>query len=133
MLPSYPEMVEQARQAGCSSLRIPRLEDNLCQLQDELLSHTYHPGQYVFFTIHPGAHPRPVTEGLPFLGFIVFPTHRWLKRRNGIAFTRRYKQLRSAHRTGEISLDQVTASVQGWVNHTRFGDTWGLRRAVLCG
>jgi RNA-directed DNA polymerase len=25
-------------------------------------------------TIHPGAHPRPVTEGLPFLGFIVTPS-----------------------------------------------------------
>jgi hypothetical protein len=24
-------------------------------------------------TIHPGAHPRPVSEGIPFLGFTVFP------------------------------------------------------------
>jgi len=32
---------------------------------------------------------------------------------------------------GEIALDQVTASVQGWVNHARYGDTEGLRRAML--
>jgi len=24
-------------------------------------------------TIHPGAHPRPVSEGFPFLGFLIFP------------------------------------------------------------
>jgi hypothetical protein len=28
-------------------------------------------------------------------------------------------------------IGRVTASGQGWVNHVRFGDTWGLRRAVL--
>jgi hypothetical protein len=40
-------------------------------------------------TIHPAAQPRPVTEGIPFLGFIVFPERRRLKRRNGVNFARR--------------------------------------------
>jgi len=82
-------------------------------------------------TIHPGAHARPVAEGLPFLGFVVFPTHRRLKRRKGVAFARRYKQLRRAHRAGEIPLERITVAVRGWVNHVRYGDTWGLRRALL--
>ncbi len=82
-------------------------------------------------TIHSAAHPRPVTEGLPFLGFVVFPTHRRLKRRRGIAYRRRLGRLLAAHAAGEIPLEEVTASVRGWVNHARFGDTWGLRRAVL--
>jgi RNA-directed DNA polymerase len=82
-------------------------------------------------TIHPEAHPRPVTEGIPFLGFVVFPTHRRLKRRKGIAYQRRFKRLLAAYAAGEIPLERVTASVQGWANHARFGDTWGLRRAVL--
>jgi hypothetical protein len=84
-------------------------------------------------TIHPEAHPRPVSEGIPFLGFIVFPTHRRLKRRKGIAFQRRLKRKLAAHAAGEISLDEVHASVQGWVNHVHYGDTWGLRRAMLAG
>ena len=82
-------------------------------------------------TIHPAAHPRPATEGIPFLGFVVFPTHRRLKRRNGIAYRRRLKRLLAAHVADEIPLERVTASVQGWVNHVRFGDTWGLRRAMF--
>ena len=37
-------------------------------------------------TIHPGAQPQPVTEGVPFLGFIVYPEQRRLKRRKGLHF-----------------------------------------------
>jgi hypothetical protein len=39
-------------------------------------------------TIHPGAHPRPVAEGFPFLGFVVFPGHRRLKGRKVVAYQR---------------------------------------------
>jgi retron-type reverse transcriptase len=84
-------------------------------------------------TMHPGAHPRPVTEGIPFLGFVIYPDRRALKRRKGVAFARRYRGLRTAWNAGEIPLDELTASVQGWVNHARYGDTWALRRAILGG
>jgi retron-type reverse transcriptase len=77
------------------------------------------------------AQPRPVEIGLPFLGFIVFPDHRRLKRRNGIAFQRRLKTLAARWRAGEIETGQLHARVQGWLNHARYGDTYGLRRAVL--
>lgn len=82
-------------------------------------------------TIHPGAHPRPVTEGIPFLGFVVYPNRRQLKRRKGIHFRRRLWQLVSNYADGLISFDQLDASVQGWINHVRYGNTIGLRKAVL--
>src|SRR5690606_495887 len=44
-------------------------------------------------TIHDGAHPRPVTEGFPFLGFVIFPEQRRLKRRKGIHYQRRLRRL----------------------------------------
>jgi RNA-directed DNA polymerase len=75
--------------------------------------------------------PRPVTEGIPFLGFVVFPTGRRLKRRKGIAYRRRFKRLLASYAAGEVSLERVTASVRGWVNHARYGDTRGLRRALF--
>ena len=77
------------------------------------------------------AQPHPVSEGIPFLGFIVFPTHRRLKRRRGIAFRRRLKALHCRYQVGEIGLEQLEASLQGWINHVRYGDTWELRRAIL--
>ncbi len=83
-------------------------------------------------TIHEGrAHPQPVTEGIPFLGFVVFPTHRRLKRRNVIKYRRRLKGLLAAYRAGDVPTDRISASVLGWINHARYGDTWGLRGDVL--
>jgi len=68
---------------------------------------------------------------MPFLRFILFPTHRRLKRRKGIAFRRRLKDVVACYAAGELDRAQVMASVLGWVNHARYGDTWGLRRAIL--
>ncbi|MBU2547260.1 MAG: RNA-directed DNA polymerase, partial [Proteobacteria bacterium] len=82
-------------------------------------------------TVHPGSHPRPVTEGIPFLGFTVFPDRRRLKRRKGIYFRRRLAKMQAGFRQGNIPVETITASVQGWVNHVRHGNTIGLRKAVL--
>jgi hypothetical protein len=83
-------------------------------------------------TIHAGAtQARPVVHGIPFLGFSVFPERRRLKRRQGIAYARRLRALARQYRAGVVSLAQVTASVQGWVNHARYGNTRGLRAMVL--
>lgn len=70
--------------------------------------------------------PRPVTDGIPFLGFVIFPDHRLLKRRKGIAYRRRLK-----HLIRSSTSDRVRASVQGWINYARYADTYGLRRALL--
>ena len=83
-------------------------------------------------TLHENrAQPRPVTEGIPFLGFTVYPDHRRLKRRKGVYFQQRFKRLVAEFAAGRISFDDLDAAVQGWVNHACTGDTWGLRRAVL--
>ena len=82
-------------------------------------------------TIHPGAHPRPVSEGIPFLGFVVYPTHRRLKRRKVVHFRRKLREQMRSYRAGTLPASQVSASVLGWINHARYGDTWGLRRTVL--
>jgi retron-type reverse transcriptase len=82
-------------------------------------------------TIHPGAHPRPVTEGIPFLGFVVYPEHRRLKRRKGIHYRKRFRRLAACYTAGQIDLEDLTASVRGWANHARYGNTTGLRKAVL--
>jgi hypothetical protein len=85
-------------------------------------------------TIHERrAQVRPVTEGIPFLGFVIYPHKRRLKRRKGVAYGRKLRALARDYAEGRISLEQLGASVQGWVNHVRYGDTEGLRRAVLGG
>ncbi len=51
--------------------------------------------------------------------------------RKGIYYQRKLRALAGAYARGEITLEQLTASVQGWVNHVRYGNTVGLRKAVL--
>jgi retron-type reverse transcriptase len=83
-------------------------------------------------TIHEErAQVMPVTQGIPFLGFVVYPDHRRVKRRNVVNYRRRLGVLLDAYCAGGISFGELDASVQGWINHVRFGDTWGLRKAVL--
>ena len=73
----------------------------------------------------------PVTSGIPWLGFIVYPDHRRLKARNARAFGRRLRERWAAYRAGVISFGEFDATVQGWVAYAGHGDTWGLRRALL--
>lgn len=77
--------------------------------------------------MHKGsAHPRPASEGIPFLGFIVYPEKRRLKRRKGIAYRRQLKRLLET-----ATHEQVKSSLRGWLNHVRYGDTYGLRTKLL--
>ena len=81
-------------------------------------------------------HPRkttvhPVTTGVPFLGFVVFPDHRRLRRDNGVYFERRFRRLLAGYAAGTVSRAELDASVQGWAAHAAHGDTWGLRGSVF--
>lgn len=73
----------------------------------------------------------PVATGIPFLGFRLYPTHRRLKSRRGIAFRRRFRRLYLSWVDGEISRTRLDASARSWAAHASWGDTWGLRQAVL--
>lgn len=41
------------------------------------------------------------------------------------------RHLLRLYAAGSISLQDVQASVTGWVNHVRYGNTVGLRKAVF--
>ena len=73
----------------------------------------------------------PVVAGFPFVGWVITPQRRRLRRRNVVAFWRRYRQRLAAYAAGEIDLDRLAATVHGWVGQTKHGSTTGLRKAVL--
>lgn len=83
-------------------------------------------------TIHAhAAQVVPCAHGIPWLGFVVYPTHRTVKARNVVKFSRRLRARWTEYVTGQISFAEFDASVQGWINHVRYADTWGLREHVL--
>lgn len=83
-------------------------------------------------TIHDArAQPRPTAGGIPCLGFVVYPTRRRVKRRKVIAFRRKLDKRIADYQAGRITFAELDATVKGWVNHVRYADTYGLRKAVL--
>jgi RNA-directed DNA polymerase len=81
-------------------------------------------------------HPKkslvfPVKVGVDFCGFRLYPTHRRLRRSSVRRFVRRFRRQREAYRRGELSLDEMNASVQSWIAHAAHGDTWRLRRRLF--
>ncbi len=83
-------------------------------------------------TIHPeSAQVARTIDGVPWLGFVVYPTHRLLKRRNVVNFARRLEHNLDLYQAGQITFAELDASVQGWINHVRYADTWGLRERIF--
>jgi len=73
---------------------------------------------------------RRVDEGVDFLGYRIWPTHRRLRRDSVLRFKRRRRHLRDARRAGDTDLAHVRASVASWMGHAQHADTWQLRRTL---
>jgi hypothetical protein len=73
----------------------------------------------------------PCRAGVPWLGFVVYPEQRRVKARKVVQATRSLGAAYTAWRAGETSFAQFDARVQGWINHVRYADSWGLREHVL--
>lgn len=73
----------------------------------------------------------PVNTGIPFLGFRIYPTHRRLKKKRGIAFQRRFRNLVQRWQNRKIERNKLDVSAQSWVAHVNWADTYGLRKSVL--
>lgn len=82
--------------------------------------------------VHPTLAQIALTSaGIPWLGFVVFPTHRLLKARMARSGRRRIETAWNAYSKGRLSFAEMDARVKGWVNHLRHADSWGLRKSVF--
>lgn len=81
----------------------------------------------------PSAQVEPTRCGVAWLSFVVYPAHRRVKARNVVAASRRLAQRIEDCHAGRISHAELNASIKGWVNHSRYADSRGLRRHVLGG
>jgi uncharacterized protein YbaR (Trm112 family) len=75
----------------------------------------------------------PVEEGIPFLGFRVFPAQRRLLPGAVKRARRRLRRLVAEWEAGGIGMDAVERSVTAWIAHAAHGNTQGLRRCLLGG
>ncbi len=73
----------------------------------------------------------PTGAGIPWLGFVVQPTHRLVKARKVRDAHRRLRTRLAAYHAGEISFAELDAGIRGWIAHGGHADSWGLRERVL--
>jgi len=82
--------------------------------------------------LHPRkCHVRRTSDGVEFLGFRVFPTHRLPLKRKARQYLRHLKSLQSQYTGGRIGAEEVRQSVVSWIGHVSFGASEALRKSVL--
>ena len=72
-----------------------------------------------------------VQQGIPWLGFVVYPSHRLLKSRMRRKAGRRIDAIWQDYRAGRATFAELDAVVQGWINYLRYADSWNLRKSLL--
>jgi len=73
----------------------------------------------------------PVKNGCEFLGFYIYQYIRKVKKANVRSFERRLKAMEIAFRKHKISLDEIGKSVQGWIAHVRYANSYKLRKRIF--
>ena len=69
--------------------------------------------------------------GVPFLGMVIFPDRRRLKRESVIRFKRKLKRFQKLHKKGRIPWRHIHQSIQSWIGHASHADTMKLRELIF--
>ncbi|MDM8550051.1 reverse transcriptase/maturase family protein [Desulfobacterales bacterium HSG2] len=70
-------------------------------------------------------------HGLPFLGFMIFPNLKRIRKENLKRVKKRLRQRKNEFEAGIITEEQFAMSVRSVFEHVRFADTYRLRRSFL--
>ena len=73
----------------------------------------------------------PVTQGIRFLGYRVFPTHRLLAKENVRRFRRRVQTMQRDYALGLLSPQDVRNRLMSWSGHASQANTYSLRRHLF--
>ncbi|MFQ5621142.1 MAG: reverse transcriptase domain-containing protein [Candidatus Nanoarchaeia archaeon] len=72
----------------------------------------------------------PISQGISFLGFRVFPHHRIPRKRNIRKAQNRLKVLMNVYQLGHIDAWAILESWQGWSGYAMHGNTYNLRKKM---
>jgi RNA-directed DNA polymerase len=82
--------------------------------------------------LHPHKqHVRPVTQGLKFLGQVIYPDRRLLPKSNIRRFMRRMKKFQHLYAEHKMEFAPINHSFQSWLGHAKQANTYALRRGLI--
>lgn len=73
----------------------------------------------------------PVEQGTDFLGYRIFPGYRLIRKTNVKRFRRKMRKLQLFYKRGEIGWDDVNRSVQSWLGHAKWANSYKLRKEIF--
>jgi len=74
----------------------------------------------------------PISQGVDFLGYRIWPHFRLLRKRSIKRIKRALKHFREAYHGGKISLERVNATVQSWLGHAKHANSYRFRKKLFC-
>jgi retron-type reverse transcriptase len=73
----------------------------------------------------------PINQGINFVGYRIWPTHRLLRRGCIQRAKRRFRKLEKDFNQGKIPLDKVKSSIMAWIGHCKHADSKGVVTKIL--
>lgn len=73
----------------------------------------------------------PVTQGMPFLGFKIYPNRTWVQKSKWRRFKKKLLKRQSEYARGQIDKEYLTQSVAGMLDFLSYGDTYVLRKNFI--
>lgn len=74
---------------------------------------------------------RPITLGVEFVGYKVFPTHLKVRKSTSLKMKRRLKYVKKQYERDNMTLDKVNATVQSYMGILKHCNSYSLQRAVF--
>lgn len=73
----------------------------------------------------------PISQGVDFLGYRIWPTHRLLRKSSIKRIRRGLRKLERDYAEGSVSLEKIRSVVASWIGHTSHADAYRIRQKVL--
>lgn len=73
----------------------------------------------------------PAAQGINFLGYRIWPTHRLLRKDSAKRMQRKLKKFEQEYTAGDIALDKIHASIMSWIGHTQHAECYQLRKRLF--
>ena len=73
----------------------------------------------------------PVSQGIDFLGYRIWATHRLLRKSSKKRMERKLKIYQELYNKKKIDLKDIRASLMSWLGHTAHCNSYNLRRKIL--
>ncbi|MFZ5517079.1 MAG: reverse transcriptase domain-containing protein [Candidatus Zhuqueibacterota bacterium] len=82
--------------------------------------------------IHPNKYNvMPVRNGVLFLGYRVFPTHKLLPKSNTHGFKRKLRLFQKLYAREILHISDIRPSIHGWLGHALQANTYRIRRRIF--